>query len=83
MRKTHRAVVISEAPRFGGPACEVSATLSEQLFSELAAPVVRIGALDAPIPMAPALEKTILPNRQDILAAARSLLAESASRTFV
>ncbi len=83
VRKTHRAVVISEAPRFGGPACEVSATLSEQLFSELAAPVVRIGALDAPIPMAPVLEKTILPNRQDILAAARTLLAESASRTFV
>ena len=75
VRKTKRAIVAMEAPRSGGPASEVSAVISEMLFSTLVAPVQRVGALDAPIPMAPALENAILPGRADIITAARQAMA--------
>jgi len=80
VRKTRRAIVITEAPRLGGPASEVSAAISEMMFASLVAPVQRIGALDAPIPMAPALENSILPERKDILVAARDLMAYKFTR---
>jgi acetoin:2,6-dichlorophenolindophenol oxidoreductase subunit beta len=78
--KTHRAMVAMEAPRTGGLAAEVSATLSEELFSELAAPVMRIGALDAPIPMSPVLEQVILPSAQQIVQGARALMSLASAK---
>ncbi len=75
VRKTHRAIVAMEAPKIGGPASEIGAAISEMTFKSLAAPVLRIGALDAPIPMAPALEKALMPEKGDIIKAARELMA--------
>jgi len=75
--KTRRAVVAMEAPRLGGPAAEISATLSEELFDVLAAPVQRIGVLDAPIPMAPVFEQALLPGQKDIVAAVRKIMART------
>lgn len=75
VRKTHRAIVVMEAPKIGGPASEISAAISEMTFKSLAAPVQRIGALDAPIPMAPVLEKALMPEKGDIITAARELMA--------
>ncbi|RPI85896.1 MAG: alpha-ketoacid dehydrogenase subunit beta [Chloroflexi bacterium] len=75
VRRIHRAIVVMEAPRIGGTASDISAAISEQLFSSLAAPVERIGALDAPIPMAPSLESALLPDRRDIISSARELMA--------
>jgi pyruvate dehydrogenase E1 component beta subunit len=69
-----------EAPRLGGPAAEISATLAEELFDRLLAPVQRIGALDAPIPMAPALETALLPGQKDITRAVRAALAHTSTR---
>lgn len=83
VRKTRRAIVAMEAPKIGGPASEISAAISEQLFSTLIAPVERIGSLDAPIPMAPSLEKALLPDRRDIIASARDLMAYQCSREGV
>ena len=73
--KTGRAVVAMEGPRLGGPAAEISATISETLFGKLRAPVQRLGALDAPIPMAPVLEQALLPGRKEVVAALRAVLA--------
>jgi pyruvate/2-oxoglutarate/acetoin dehydrogenase E1 component len=75
--KTRRAVVAMEAPRMGGPAAEISATLAEELFDTLLAPVQRVGALDAPIPMAPVLEQALLPGQKDIVAAVRAAVAHA------
>lgn len=83
IRKTYRAIVAMEAPRLGGPAAEISAAISEQLFSTLVAPVQRVGALDAPIPMAPALEMALLPDRRDILSAAHECMSMTYSRRRV
>lgn len=80
VRRTHRAMVVMEAPRIGGTASDISAAVSEQMFSSLSAPVERIGALDAPIPMAPSLESALLPDRRDIISSARELMAYKYAR---
>ena len=42
--KTRRAVIVHYAIRFAGPGAEIAATIYENLYGELEAPVVRIGA---------------------------------------
>ena len=76
--KTRPAVVATEAPLMGCLASEVSVAIFEALFRELAAPVRRVGAEEAPIPMAPALEQAIWPNRNEIMAAGRAVPAGDA-----
>lgn len=74
VNKTGRAVVATEAPKMGGLAAELSATLSEECFSRLKAPVVRVAGLDTPIPFSVPLEKIILPGKDDIIAGVRQAL---------
>ncbi len=74
VRKTGRAVVATEAPKMGGLAAELSATLSEECFGYLKAPVVRVAGLDTPIPFSVPLEKLILPGKDDILAGVRQAM---------
>jgi pyruvate dehydrogenase E1 component beta subunit len=54
------AVVANEAPKLG-IAAELSATISEECFRALKAPVVRVAGLDAPIPFSLVPESYILP----------------------
>jgi len=74
VRKTGRAIVASEAPKLGGLAAELSATIGEECFRDLKAPVVRIAGLDAPIPFSLVLEKYILPGKEQIVAGIRSVM---------
>ncbi len=74
VRRTGRAVVANEAPRMGGLGADVSATIAEECWHDLKAPVVRIGALDTPIPFSLVLEKLILPGKDQIIQAARKVL---------
>ncbi len=72
--KTHHAVIITEETRRGGYGGEISATIAEEFFDSLDAPVARIGALDTPVPFAPNLEKYYMPSAQDIVAAVKKML---------
>ncbi|HRE28653.1 MAG TPA: transketolase C-terminal domain-containing protein, partial [Anaerolineales bacterium] len=74
VRKTGRAVVATEAPKLGGLAAELSATIAEECFKELKAPVLRVAGLDTPIPFSLPLEKLILPGKDDIVAGIRHVL---------
>jgi pyruvate dehydrogenase E1 component beta subunit len=74
VRKTGRAIVATEAPKLGGLAAELSATIGEACFRDLKAPVVRVAGLDTPIPFSMVLEKYILPGKEDLVAAARKLV---------
>lgn len=71
--KTHHAVVITEEVRRGGYGGEISATISEEFFDSLDAPVARIGSLDTPVPFAPNLEKYYMPSAQDIIVAVKKM----------
>ena len=53
--KTRRALVVHEATQFCGPGAEISSQIHEQLFGELLAPVLRLGAEYTPVPFSAAL----------------------------
>jgi 2-oxoisovalerate dehydrogenase E1 component beta subunit len=66
VRKTGRAVVVHEASVFGGYGAEVVATVTEQCFHWLEAPVLRVGGFDVPYPPKD-LEEHQLPHPDRIL----------------
>ena len=72
VRKTGRAVVVDEAPKFGGPGAEIAASVQELAFEYLDAPVARLGATRTTMPESPPLLDKVLPSSADIVAAVRS-----------
>jgi 2-oxoisovalerate dehydrogenase E1 component len=60
VKKTNRVLLLQEDTLLGGVAAELSAYISENLFEDLDAPVIRIASLDTPIPFTTALEKNFL-----------------------
>jgi len=61
VRKTNRAIVLHEDTLTGGIGAEIAAWISENCFSDLDAPVMRVASLDTAIPFAPTLERNFLP----------------------
>ncbi len=76
LAKTNRIVVVNEAWKTGSFAGEIAAIVAEEMFDLLDAPVVRLGALDMPIPYSPALEPLTVPNKDTIAEAVRKLMKE-------
>ncbi len=75
VKRTGRLLIVHEAPRFGGFAGEITAQVCEEAFEWLEAPIRRVTAIDTPVPYAPTLEDYYLPQEEDIVQAARWLLA--------
>ncbi len=71
--KTHRAVIVEEAEPAVGVGAEVMAIINEECFFELDAAPVRVSALNVPIPYNHALEKTVLPDANDVVEAVRKI----------
>ncbi len=74
VKKTHRAMVVHEAVRFGGIGGEIAAQIQEDAFDYLDAPVARVGAPFSPVPFSPALEQHYIPNADRIVAEAKKQL---------
>jgi pyruvate dehydrogenase E1 component beta subunit len=68
--ETGRIVVVHEAPYTGGFGAEVIATIQEEAFYSLEAPIVRVTAPDTPYPLA-GVEQYYIPNEERVLAAVR------------
>jgi len=75
--RTRRAVVAHEAWTFGGFGAEVAATVTEELFDVLEAPVVRVGAKRSHIPFSPRLERAVVPQKEEIVEAVRLVASRS------
>lgn len=75
LARTHRAVVVHEAVRAFGVGAEIAATIGEEGFDELDAPVMRVGAPFMPIPFSRSLEKRYLPDADTVIEAVRATLA--------
>lgn len=66
--KTGRAVVVQEAPLTAGFGAEVVATIQEEAFYSLQAPIRRVAAPDVPYPVQ-MLEEQYVPNAEQVLQA--------------
>jgi acetoin:2,6-dichlorophenolindophenol oxidoreductase subunit beta len=75
VRKTGRVVVVTEEPQYASVASEVAASIQEDLFEWLDAPVGRVTAAHAPIPHAPELMEALLPQSETVVAAVRRSIA--------
>jgi len=75
VRKTHRVLIVHEAIKRGGFGGEIAALIAEEAFDDLDAPPKRVAGLDTPIPYAQHLEKSVIPQVDDIVRAAKDLVA--------
>lgn len=75
VRKTSRLLVLHEDTRTAGFGAEVAATVAEEAFEDLDAPVRRLAAPDTPVPFSPPLEKAFIPQADDVVGVLRELAA--------
>ncbi|NOZ64375.1 MAG: alpha-ketoacid dehydrogenase subunit beta [Caldiserica bacterium] len=74
VRKTNKAVVVSEGYRYCGMAAEIVTRIIEECFDDLDAPVKRITTPDVPIPMSPVLEEEAIPSAKKVIQAVQEIL---------
>lgn len=74
VRKTSRAIVIDEGHQSYGVTAEIASRINEKAFYHLDAPVIRMGAMDVPIPFSPALEDITVPTPEGVAENARKLV---------
>jgi pyruvate/2-oxoglutarate/acetoin dehydrogenase E1 component len=75
VKKTGRLVVVHEAVKRGGFGAEiVSQVMESDAFDYLDAPIQRLGGLAVPIPYNPVLEKSAVPQLEDIISAVKATL---------
>ena len=73
IRKTHRAAVVEESNKTAGIGAELAALFQEELYDELDGPVVRIAALDVPMPYNIPMEHYSIPDVNRIVASIRKM----------
>jgi 2-oxoisovalerate dehydrogenase E1 component beta subunit len=73
VEKTAKALVLHEDTHTGGFGAEIAATIAEEAFENLDAPLRRIAAPDTPVPFAPPLEKAFIPQVEDVVAGLKEL----------
>lgn len=76
--KTGRVLIVHEAVKTGGFGGELAAIIAESdAFDYLDAPIRRLAGLDIPVPYNRELERRMVPQVDDIIAAARRLVREA------
>jgi len=77
VERTGRLVIAHEAVEHGGFGAEIAAQVGAAAFDFLDAPIVRVGAPFAPIPLSPPLEDAYLPGAEEVVGAVRAMLISS------
>lgn len=75
VRKTHRVIIVEECMKTGGIGAELVASISDRLFDELDAPVLRLSSQDIPTPYNGALERLTIVQPEQIVEAVRKMVA--------
>ena len=74
VEKTGRLVIMTEEPKTGSSAGEISAIVAEEAFDLLDAPIKRVCAPDTPIPFSPPLEDRWMPDEEDLIKAVNEIM---------
>lgn len=74
VRKTGKLLIVHEDTRTGGIAGEIAMRVNERAFEWLDGPILRVTAIDSPVPFSGELEDYFLPSVEDVVTAARYLL---------
>ena len=74
VRKTGRVLIVHEESKTGGSGAEISAQINEKALFDLAAPIIRIGSPDYPIPQSMYLEQFFRPSEKQIIDAVNELM---------
>ena len=72
--KTHRAVIVEEDWPYCGLGAGISDRIMQKAFDELDAPIRRVTTKDAPIPYNRALEASMLPSVDRVVAQVRDVM---------
>ena len=64
VKKTSRLIILQEDSLFGGISSDIAASVQEELFEYLDAPIKRVASLDTPIPFAKSLENEYLSRKR-------------------
>ena len=75
VKRTGKLLVVHEDTRTGGIAGEIAIRVSEKAFEWLDAPILRVTAIDSPVPYSGSLEDYFLPQTDDVVKALRYLAA--------
>jgi pyruvate dehydrogenase E1 component beta subunit len=73
--KTSRVIVVDEGHQSFGITAEIAGRINEKAFYHLDAPVLRMGAMDVPVPFSPALEDITVPTPEQVVENARKLMS--------
>jgi pyruvate dehydrogenase E1 component beta subunit len=74
VEKTNRAVYLEEGWSYVGVGAQIVATIQEEAFDHLDAPVLRVSQADIPMPYAKNLEMMAKPNADRVVAAVNQVL---------
>ncbi|HEY8133050.1 MAG TPA: pyruvate dehydrogenase complex E1 component subunit beta [Thermoanaerobaculia bacterium] len=72
--KTHRCIAVQEQWKPFGAAAEIAASITENVFDELDAPVERVTGEDVPMPYARNLELLATPHEEQVMEAVKKVL---------
>ncbi len=75
VNKTGRFIALDESFPTCSAASEWAATVAQEAFHCLKAPVQRVNNKEVPIPFSPVLEKAVLPSEAEVIAAVRRTMA--------
>lgn len=73
VRKTGKLLIVHEDTRTGGIAGEIAMRVNERAFEWLDGPILRVTAIDSPVPFSGELEDFFLPSVADVVTAGRYL----------
>ena len=74
VKKTHRVILVEEDWKTGGVGAEITSQIYEHAFTALDAPIVRVAGKDTPMPYAKNLERAAIPQSDDVVQAAITIL---------
>ena len=74
VRKTNRLLIAHEAVGRAGFGAEIAALVVREAFDYLDAPIERVTAAPVPVPFAPVMENFVIPDKDNIIEAARKLV---------